>query len=100
MIDVRTEELISLSEAGRRLKINGQAVSPVTVYRWATQGRGPCKVRLETLRVGAKVCTSAEALQRFLDALNPAPIVPPKRTPAERRKSHARAEKELAAMGV
>lgn len=100
MIDPLTETLLSLSEAGRRLKIDGRAISPATVYRWTTEGRGPARVRLETYRVGAKVATSVEALQRFLDALNPPPLVKPKRTPAEARKAHAQAERELAAMGA
>jgi hypothetical protein len=43
-------------------------VSTVTVARWARVGvRG---VKLETIRVGGKVLTSREAVERFLAAMN------------------------------
>jgi hypothetical protein len=42
-----------------------------TFWRWA--GRGVRGHRLEILRIGGKVYTSQEAIDRFLAALNSAP---------------------------
>lgn len=70
MIDLRVEELLPLREVPRRLPIrpSGKKLHVSAVYRWASRGvRG---VRLETTRVGGTTYTSAEALQRFSDALN------------------------------
>jgi len=67
-IDLRTEELLSLAAAVRRLprRSNGKRINVATVHRWATHG---CKdVVLETSYVGAHKYTSVEALQRFMDA--------------------------------
>jgi hypothetical protein len=35
-----------------------------------------CGVKLETVRIGARIFTSREAVERFLAALNPASEVP------------------------
>jgi len=62
------EELITLTEAARLLpRIDGKKVSVCTVWRWAHRGlRGE---HLEYARVGRRVCTSPEALQRFFTRL-------------------------------
>jgi hypothetical protein len=46
----------------------GQPVSKPTLQRWATEGfRG---TKLETVHVGRRVFTSAEAIRRFLGRVN------------------------------
>jgi hypothetical protein len=77
MIDMLAEELITMSAATRRLpaRSGGKRPHPATVYRWAKQGvRG---VKLESIRCGGSLCTSAEALQRFCEALtDPVELTP------------------------
>lgn len=64
MIDLQSEELLSVFEVTRRLP-NRPHIA--TVHRWITRGlRG---VKLEATRIGGRVFTSVEALQRFADAL-------------------------------
>ena len=72
MIDIRTENLIPLTKAPRleNLPLRRYDKPPhvATFFRWARRGlRG---VRLETIRVGGTLCTTAEALQRFFEALS------------------------------
>ncbi len=46
-----------------------------TLYRWAVSGvRG---VRLDHQRIGGRIYSSLEAVQHFLDQLNPDPRLPP-----------------------
>jgi hypothetical protein len=69
MIDLSTENLISLREAPRHLptRPNGKRVHISAVYRWVSRGvRG---VKLEALKIGGSTYTSVEALQRFGDRL-------------------------------
>lgn len=68
-IDTKTETLVSLREASKSLpEVGGRRPHYATVCRWANWGvRG---VRLESIRVGHKLCTSTEAVQRFLARLN------------------------------
>lgn len=70
MIDIKSEELITLPKAAADYvprRRQGRKVSTSTMYRWSNPGiRG---VRLETIRVAGSLCTSVEALQRFFDAL-------------------------------
>ena len=67
-IDATVEELLSLSEAARHVpRLNGRRVHASTIFRWCRRGlRG---VRLGYLRVGRRMGTSAEALNRFFNAL-------------------------------
>ena len=62
------EELITLTQAARRLpKIDGKKVAVSTLWRWCRKGlRGE---HLEYIRVGRKVCTNPEALERFFAKL-------------------------------
>ncbi len=75
-IDSSTEELLSLSEAARCVpKLNGRRVHASTVFRWCRRGlRG---VRLEYVRIGRRMATSKEALDRFFNALAAADGEPP-----------------------
>ena len=70
MIDIQSEELITLSEAAKFVprRRRGRKVSTSTIYRWASKS-GLRGVRLSTIRAGGALCTSVEALQRFFDAL-------------------------------
>lgn len=69
MIDVRTEQLIILSQLVRRLpaRRNQRPVHPATAHRWRKPGLHG--VRLECIRVGGIWHTSMEAFQRFCDRL-------------------------------
>lgn len=62
------EEILSLSEAASKLpRINGRRPHTSTLWRWCRKGcRG---TRLEYVRVGSKIATSREALDRFFYAL-------------------------------
>lgn len=69
MIQISTEQLITLAQAARLRpgSRRGRPTHPSTVYRWAVRGiRG---VRLEIIRIGGMTYTSVEALQRFADRL-------------------------------
>lgn len=58
------EDLLTFSEAAKNLPtIDGRRAHASTIWRWARKGiQG---VKLETLRVGGRFVTSAEALERF-----------------------------------
>ena len=66
-INLRTESVISLSEAARHLPRlrQGRKVHVGTLYRWISRGVGG--VRLEAVKIGRTLVTSREALQRFAD---------------------------------
>ena len=63
----QAEEIFSLSEAaGSVPRINGQRPHTSTLWRWCRKGcRG---TRLEYIRIGSKIATSREALDRFFNA--------------------------------
>lgn len=79
MIDLQSEGLLSLADAAKALpRINGRRIHVSTLWRWSRKGvRG---VRLEHVRLGHRVCTSLEALNRFAKALaddqNVVPVPP------------------------
>jgi hypothetical protein len=77
MIDLESERLMGLADAARMLPgRDGRAVHPATLTRWIAKGaKGPDggRVRLEAVRVGGRWVTSAEAVQRFVEALTPTP---------------------------
>ncbi|MGO9108049.1 MAG: DUF1580 domain-containing protein [Thermoguttaceae bacterium] len=64
-IDPRREELIPLDQIPSSVVpgSKGRPAHPSTIKRWAT--RGINGVKLATLRVGQRRCTSREALIRF-----------------------------------
>ena len=75
MINIGTEQILSFVEASSLLprRRQGRRVHPATLYRWASGGlRG---ARLETIQIGGTLCTSVEALQRFFECLQQAPVV-------------------------
>lgn len=116
MIDVTSEELITLDEAARLLpKINGRVIHLSAVWRWCMKGVGPEHVKLGHVRIGRQVCTTEEALHRFMHASAAAAVarldrqavpLPPKplkirtRTGKQRAIDIARAEAILKAAGI
>jgi len=100
VIQISDEDVITLADATKRLpRIRGKRIHISTIYRWAHRGVGG--VRLETLRVGGRLCTSAEALQRFCDALT-APRVEARGARLSRRREEEirRAEAECDRLGI
>ena len=102
-IRIETETPIPLAQVAhlpcipRRRGKTGR-LHPSTVWRWALKGvRG---VRLEVVRVGGTLCTSAQALQRFFDRLADASPtgVEPHAHPAA--PDQAGVERQLDALGV
>jgi hypothetical protein len=90
------ENLMSLSEAAHSLP-HRPHIS--TLWRWCKKGcRG---ARLEYLRLGGRIFTSAEALRRFgarlatLDDNPPAPAPKTRRSPDERAAAVAAAKAKL-----
>lgn len=69
-IDVSQDNLLSLSQAARYLKLGGRSFAPSTIWRWYR--KGVAGVRLETICIGRARYTSAEALQRFFAAVTEA----------------------------
>jgi hypothetical protein len=108
-IDVATETLLSLPQAARRLPPgrNGRPCHPATLFRWIHAGaRRPSgeRVYLDGARLGNRWLTSAEALQRFSDALTP-PVAstdlrPTPRTPLARRRASEQAGRKLDRIGI
>ena len=111
MLDITKETPISLTEATKILPpIDGRRLHVSSVWRWARKGIGG--ITLEYVRVGGRVCTSAEAISRFVNALAALDGVPAARTPvpqspatrkrsaSQRAKDIQRAEGELAKAGI
>ena len=67
-IDTTREELLSLTQATKVMpQIKGKRPAISTLWRWCRKGlNGVC---LEYVRVGRKIATSREALNRFFNAL-------------------------------
>ena len=104
MIDISSEQVVTLAEATTHLPRRRQGKRPniATLYRWAQSGvKG---IRLETICVGATRCTSVEALQRFCEAVTAAadgtPVSPPPRLTAHRQRQIDAAERRLAEAGI
>jgi hypothetical protein len=60
----KDEQLITLVEATKILpRVAGKRINVSTLWRWAKKGLRGCN--LEYVRVGQKIATSSEALNRF-----------------------------------
>ena len=95
MIDIHSEEILPLNKALNAWVPTRPHLS--TGWRWAHRGvRGH---KLETIRIGGVTCTSRQAIERFLSALNGRDVTPVT-TSRTRESEIARAERELAAAGV
>ena len=100
MIDLKTEEVLTLTEAARRLprRRRGKRPHVATLYRWIQHGvRG---VKLEAIQVGGTLCTSLEALQRFCERCTDPSSRPPSSTSKSREREITEAERELDAAGI
>lgn len=100
MIDLQNEEVLSLTEATKRLPRRRRGKRPhiATLYRWVQHGvRG---VRLEAIQVGGTLCTSLEALQRFCERCTDASDRPSPSTSKSREREIKKAEAELAEAGI
>ena len=68
LIDLETESLLSLREAARVVpRLDGHQPHVSTVWRWCRLG--VAGVKLDYARLGRRIVTSREALNRFANAL-------------------------------
>lgn len=105
MIDPLVEDPIPLTQATKLpwlpRRRGGKPIHVSCLYRWTDTG---CKgVILESLQVGGTRCTSREALARFFERLSQA-TGPDRdsrtvRTPNQRARATAQAERELKEAG-
>lgn len=108
MIDIENESILNLTEAAKALPpIGGKRPHINTLHRWTTRGvRGG--IRLETARIGRRLVTSREALQRFVKAVSdaptpePAPRMPSTKARTQAQQAHAveQAMKRLERSGI
>ncbi len=106
------ETVLSLSEAARLLPTRPHGS---TLWRWARKGvksRAGRRIRLEHIRIGHRVFTSIEALDRFVSAVADAdvehfelqtersPVKLDRRSLAQKQRDMAEAEAELATEGI
>jgi hypothetical protein len=88
------EARLPMADAARRLGLNIKSL-----YRYASHGvlgRSGALVKLQTLRIGGIVWTTAEALERFVVALN-SDNPPPSPTVAATSRQRARQKRAAAA---
>lgn len=108
MIDVNHEQLLTLPEAARAVPpVGGKRPHTSTLFRWTRKGvRGG--IKLDSVRIGRKLCTSREALDRFFEAVTNAPTPEPdkqsaapdwSRTPKQREHAIDAASKRMQARG-
>lgn len=108
MLDLTNEQAISLEEAAKLIPPSRGArrTQFSTLLRWITKGvRSPSGdvVRLDAIRVGGRWVTSAQAVQRFGEALTPrldGDRPPAPRTPDRRRRAAERAGRQLEKLGI
>src|SRR5690348_8488540 len=102
MFDATCEQLIRLNDVPKLPWLPslraGKRISLATIHRWAAKGvKGR---RLQTLRVGGALCTSQQWLLEFFERLGqPGPSPQAWRTPSQRQRAMASAERELASEG-
>jgi hypothetical protein len=104
MIDTAQETPLSFSQAAKLehlpIRRAGKRVRASTLWRWAVHGiRG---IKLESIVCGGVRCTSAEAIQRFFEALtaSSAPITPAARSAVQRQRAVEKAMAELERNGM
>jgi len=102
MIDIQSEEVVSLTEAARSKYLprrrEGKRPHVATLFRWASRGvRG---VVLETIQCGGTRCTSVEALQRFFERCSDPDTITPIRSTRTREREILKAEGELNEAGI
>ena len=104
-IDLNSESVGTLADvAGKLPRLGGRKIHTSTLWRWTSRGiRG---VRLEHVKLGGRIITSLEAVQRFSERLNNSnvAVLPPNasaengrpRAPAQLERDVRAAEAELA----
>ncbi len=101
MIDIRTDEVITLREAAKMLpkRRRGRKPHVATLHRWASRGlRG---IKLETIQIGGTLCTSPKAMQEFFERLTKGELDDPESRPTQGRERHiAEAEDLLDDAGI
>ena len=96
-ICTETETLIPFN-AAREAFPGGKRLALQTLHRWRLHGvRG---TKLETILIGGSRFTSAEAIQRFIAAQNPAESPEPAITGKQRQKMAETANRLLAEAGI
>lgn len=87
-IDVEHEELLTISQAAKRCPGDPHVA---TVWRWGLNG-----VKLDSIKVGDKRLTSAEAIVRFITATTAQASgeLLPSRTPRQRERAQLKAERD------
>lgn len=100
MIDLYTEELLTISQAARRYPGGGKHVSQIHRYRMDKHG-----APLECLMVGKRWMTSVEAMHRHVHACTAEANGQPIRAAgqpvtAQRKAARRQAERELVAAGI
>ncbi len=92
MTAILTEQRISFCALARR-----EDVHISTVWRWALRG---CKGhKLESFSIGGKKFTTLPAYERWVAAINGAPVIN-NETPRQRERAIDRAERRAAELGV
>ena len=83
-IDLDREHPIPIERAGHLRILREGRKRPhdrSVLQRWSRDGRGPLRVRLETVMTGKGLCTTREAVHRFLirwaESLRPRRPMPP-----------------------
>lgn len=106
-IDLAREEIRSLAQLAATLPGRGdKRVNASTVYRGCARGiraKDGTRVKLEHVRLGSRIVSSIEALQRFGELLASEPDAAPvieRRTPTQRERACAKANEQLEAMGL
>lgn len=97
MIDIHTEQLLTLKSAARSIpgRDGDRPINISTIWRWVLARK------LESIRIGGIRYTSRQAIQRFVERLNPEQTTAPAiRTATQRRRASEKAARELEAAGI
>ena len=103
-IDPLAPDLIAIRDLPRLLphRRGGRKLNLSTVWRWATHGYGPERVRLPVLRIGSNVYTTRTALREWCARLTPSASAPepPPCAPRRRQRGCDRAAEQLEKLGI
>ncbi len=91
MIDCQTEQVIPIAQVPKHLP---HRPNLSTVYRWIGAGA------LETMKIGGRVFTSIEALERFTEHRGGRPKPPESTRTPQRQRQIADAERKLKKSGI
>ncbi len=91
MIDLKTEQIIPIGSIPRHLP---HRPNLSTIYRWIGAGS------LETVRLGGRVYTSIEAIERFAEHRGGRPKPPEPEPTPRRQREIADAERRLTQAGL